>query len=213
MQAVKRFLRTTLILAVAVIGGAIAYAYSGLYDVSVGIGHNPLTQWYLNTVRERSIARRAAGIEVPPLPGQDRIQAGAIAYDQGCAGCHGRPGRPPRDTWDPAPPALTRGQPDPAATFWVVRNGIKMSAMPAIPAERIDDSTLWNIIAFLQTAASLTEGEYRQLVEPPPAPEPEPESGTPPEPESAAEEPASDDGDTEAADDEPPSEPAPDDGH
>jgi len=184
MQAIKRFLKTVLILAVAVIGGAIAYAFSGLYDVSVGTGHTAPTQWYLNTLRERSIARRAASIEVPSLNDSGMINAGAAAYDQGCAGCHGRPGRAPRDQWDPIPPALTRGQPDPAATYWVVRNGIKMSAMPAIPAERVDDATLWNIIAFLQTASSLTEGEYRQLVEPPPAPEPAPEPapGTPPQP-------------------------------
>lgn len=173
MSAIKAFLRTTLILVVLAVAAAIAYAWSGLYDISVGSGHNPLTHWYLETLKERSIERRAATIEVPGLTDPAMIADGARAYDDGCAGCHGRPGRPPRDRWEPVPPALTRGQPDPAEVFWVVRNGIKMSAMPAYPAEQLDDAALWGIIAFLQTASSLTEGEYRQMVEPPPDPEPE----------------------------------------
>lgn len=176
MNAILRFLRTTLILAVLVVAGAIAYAYSGWYDISVGTGHNPITHWYLETLRERSVERRAAGIEVPPLNGPDMMQTGARAYNQACAGCHGRPGREPRDTWDPAPPPLTRMNNDPAETFWVVRNGIKMSAMPAIAEERINDETVWAIAAFLSDAPRFTEGEYRELVEPPPEPEPEPEA-------------------------------------
>ncbi len=182
MSAIKSFVKIALVLFVLVVAGAIAYAMSGLYDISVGSGHSSLTNWYLETLRDRSIERRAAGIEVPRLEGADMIVQGAISYDNGCAGCHGRPGRPPRDRWEPAPPALTRSQPDPAGTFWVVRNGIKMSAMPAYPAQQIDDSTVWNIVAFLQTAASLTEGEYREMVEPPPEPEQEPEPEAEPAP-------------------------------
>lgn len=178
MKAIGRFIRTVLILAILVVGGAIAYALSGHYDVSVGTGHTAVTKWYLDTVRERSIERRAAEISVPDLDDLDMIEAGAVTFDQACAGCHGRPGRDPSDSFDPRPPALTRGQPDPAAAFWVTRNGIKMSAMPARSEERMSDEDIWNVIAFLQTASTLTEGEYREMVEPPPEPEPaeEPEA-------------------------------------
>jgi len=177
MQAIGRFIRTALILAILVFGGAIAYALSGHYDVAVGSGHQPWTQWFLKTVRERSIARRTADIEVPGLDAEDQFISGAQAYDQGCAGCHGRPGREPSDRFDPRPPALTRRSPQPAETFWVIRNGIKMSAMPAIGQERLTDEQAWAVVAFLQGASRLTEGEYRQLVEPPPpAPQPEAEN-------------------------------------
>ncbi|MDT8410566.1 MAG: cytochrome c [Wenzhouxiangellaceae bacterium] len=176
MKAIARFLKTTLILAVILIGGAIAYAYSGFYDIAVGTGHNPITHWYLETLREHSIERRAARLEVPPLADARMIRAGAIGYDQSCAGCHGRPGRPPSASFDPRPPALTRGKPDPAAAFWAIRNGIKMSAMPSRGKDRMSDDEAWQVVAFLQTASGLTEGEYRELVEPPPEPEPaEPE--------------------------------------
>lgn len=174
MKAIGRFIRTILILAVLVIGGAIAYAFSGHYDVSVGSGHTAVTNWYLETLREHSIERRTAELEVPDLTDPEMIEAGAVAFDESCSGCHGRPGRDPSDSFDPRPPALTRGQPDPAGVFWVTRNGIKMSAMPARGEDRMSDEVIWTIAAFLQTASSLTEGEYREMIEPEEELEPEP---------------------------------------
>jgi len=192
MKAIGMFIRTVLILAVIVIGAAIAYAYSGHYDISVGSGHMPWTNWYLETLRNRSIESRAADIEVPDLDGTEMFEAGAVAYDNACAGCHGRPGRDPSDGFEPRPPALTRGQPDPAGLFWVVRNGIKMSAMPRIGENRVSDEQVWQIAAFLQDASRLTEGEYRELVEPPEAePETQPEAAAE---DSANEEPATESG-------------------
>lgn len=116
-----------------------------------------------------------------------------MVYDNGCAGCHGRPGREPSSSWEPAPPALTRNAWDPAQLFWVVRNGIKMSAMPRIGPERISDDQVWQVAAFLQEASSLTEGEYREIVEPPPEPEPEPAA-------AESDGSANDNGDSAAAD-------------
>lgn len=179
MKAITSFLKTVLVLAVIVVGGAVAYAYSGFYDVSVGTGHNAVTHWYLSTLRYNSIKQRAAELEVPTLDDEEMSRAGAVSYDQGCAGCHGRPGREPSSSFDPRPPALTRHNHDPAYTFWVVRNGIKMSAMPARGEDRMPDEQVWEVAAFLQDASRLTEGEYRQMVEPPPPPpevEPVPES-------------------------------------
>lgn len=206
MKTIGRFIRTVLILAIIVVGAAIAYAYSGHYDISVGSGHAPWTAWYLETLRHRSIESRAADIEVPDLDGPEMMQAGAMAYDETCAGCHGRPGREPSDSFEPRPPALTRGQADPAELFWVVRNGIKMSAMPSIGENRVSDEQVWQIAAFLQDASRLTEGEYRELIKPP-EPEPEPEAA---EEDTETEEPATED--EESADSGEPAEDATDEG-
>ena len=181
MKAITRFLKTALVLAVIVIGGAIAYAYSG-YLRRVG-GHRPQRRHPLvpRHAAQQFDRARAAELEVPPLDDEEMIRAGAVSYDQGCAGCHGRPGREPSNSFDPRPPALTRHAHDPAMTFWVVRNGIKMSAMPARGEDRMPDEQVWEVAAFLQDASRLTEGEYREMVEPPPEVEPVPE----PEPEPA----------------------------
>lgn len=160
MKAIK----TIIVLMIVAIGAAVAYAYSGWYDVSVGTGHNAVTQWYLETLRERSIESRAADIQVPDLDDPDMIQAGSLHYDDGCAGCHGKPGKEPSDTFDPRPPALSRHAEDPAEAYWIIQNGIKMSAMP-IKGRGHSEEEVWSMVAFLQELPELTIEEYEAMVE------------------------------------------------
>lgn len=159
-----RTIRTIIVLVIVAIGAAVAYAYSGWYDVSVGTGHNPVTQWYLDTLRDRSVAERAADIQVPALDDPGMVQAGSLHYDDGCAGCHGKPGRESAEVFDPRPPELHRRTGDPAAAYWIIQNGIKMSAMP-IKGRGHSDEEIWSIVAFLQKLPELTPGEYKQMVE------------------------------------------------
>jgi len=51
----------------AVIGGASLLVYAGIYNVAADIPHTQPVFWLMTTVRERSIAVRAAGIVVPGL--------------------------------------------------------------------------------------------------------------------------------------------------
>lgn len=159
-----RTIRTIIVLVIVAIGAAVAYAYSGWYDVSVGTGHNPVTQWYLDTLRDRSVAERAADIQVPALDDPDMIQAGSLHYDDGCAGCHGKPGQESADVFDPRPPELARHAEDPADTYWIIQNGIKMSAMP-IKGRGHSEEEVWSMVAFLQKLPELTAGEYKEMVE------------------------------------------------
>lgn len=159
-----RTIRTIIILFIVAIGAVVAYAYSGWYDVSVGTGHNAVTKWYLETLRDRSIAARAADIQVPALDDPEMIQAGSLHYDDGCAGCHGKPDRDPADTFDPRPPALSGHAEDPAAAYWIIQNGIKMSAMP-IKGRGHSDEEVWSMVAFLQELPELTADEYEAMVE------------------------------------------------
>ena len=64
----------------------------------------------------------------------------------------------------PKPPALTASakQWSPGELFWIIRNGIKMSGMPAWPDHRDDD--IWSIIAFLQKLPNMSEQDYGKLV-------------------------------------------------
>lgn len=156
-------LKTLAITLLIVIGAAIAYAYSGWYDVSVGSGHNALTGWYLETVRERSVERAASDLTVPEdIDSDSRVQAGAGHYRDMCAGCHGRPERAPTDRFDPAPPPLARYAPEPAEAFVAIRNGIKMSAMPKHTDH--DESATWDLVAFLQVLPELAPSEYEDMM-------------------------------------------------
>jgi mono/diheme cytochrome c family protein len=84
-----------------------------------------------------------------------------------CTGCHLAPGA--RDSeirpgLYPQPPDLTRSPPpSPARAFWVIKHGIKMTAMPAWGTTH-DDAAVWNIVAFLQKLPTLSPGQYQSLV-------------------------------------------------
>jgi mono/diheme cytochrome c family protein len=56
-------------------------------------------------------------------------------------------------------------QATPAEEFWVIKHGIKMSAMPAWGAAH-DDSTIWAIVAFVRQLPDLTPDRYQALTGP-----------------------------------------------
>lgn len=154
-----------LVLAVA---GVVGFAYSGLYDVSATSRHTGLVHWMLSTTSHSSIERRADGIEVPDLGDETLVRAGASDFDAMCVACHGAPGRQPDPVGqglNPPPPDLARSAShmDPAELFWVTKNGIKMTGMPAWGATHEDDA-LWPVVAFLKRLPELDETQYRALL-------------------------------------------------
>lgn len=158
-----RTIRIFIVLMVVAIGAVVAYAYSGLYDVSVGTGHNAVTQWYLDTLRDRSLQTRAADVSVPAsLAAEERAKAGAGHFREMCVACHGRPGREPSRSFEPRPPVLHREAVDPARAFVAVKHGIKMSAMPHQGDHSERD--IWDIAAFLQMLPEMDEADYEAFV-------------------------------------------------
>jgi mono/diheme cytochrome c family protein len=124
-------------------------------------------RWLLETTRERSIERRAEGIIVPDLSGDERAAAGAAAFDDMCAGCHGAPGREPfvaAKDMNPPPPHLddSASELTPAELFWVIKHGIRMTGMPAWGPTH-SDTELWDLVAFIQRLPKLDSDAYRRL--------------------------------------------------
>lgn len=175
-MAPRRFLTCIkcLVFTVAVaVAAGVGFIYSGLYPVGAGDRHTALTFWALETLRDRSIARASAGIEVPAeLETSERLLAGGADYSAMCEGCHLKPGKTESDFTlglNPVPPDLTR----PAQTqgdvesqarrrFWIIKHGIKASGMPAWGPGH-DDERIWNMVAFLQRLPDLSSGQYQIL--------------------------------------------------
>ncbi len=155
-----------LLIVVVLILGVLA-ALSGIYDVAADSPHLALTQAIIGYVRESSIETRADGIKVPPLGDSKMIAEGAGHYDAMCTACHLAPGMADnemRPGMNPKPPALATIPPDdPAEQFWIVKHGIKMTAMPAWGTTHTD-AEIWDIVAFLQKLPKLTPAQYRALV-------------------------------------------------
>jgi mono/diheme cytochrome c family protein len=117
-------------------------------------------------VRDRSIAAGAADLTVPDLADRDLIAQGAGHYSEMCTVCHLAPGVTTselRQGLYPAPPDFSAGTSlRPAEAFWVIKHGIKMSAMPAWGSTH-DDEAIWAIVAFLQQLPTLDANEYSAL--------------------------------------------------
>jgi len=155
------------VLLLIVVGKAV-FIWSGAYNIAADEPHWWLTARVMDTLRDRSIAARAADIAVPKLDDESLIRAGAGNYDAMCAGCHLKPGLESTESSKglyPAPPVLTRKRiEDPAAAFWVIKHGVKMSGMPAW-GKSMDDGYIWGLVAFLQRLPDMPRGKYDELVE------------------------------------------------
>jgi mono/diheme cytochrome c family protein len=156
-------------LVVWIIIGIIAYfvvAYTGAYAVGADVPHWGVTKHAIGFLREHTIEKRAADITPPPLDDPALVKEGAEHYAQMCTGCHLAPGMTEselRDGLYPRPPNLTRFAPDPAESFWIIKHGLKMTAMPAW-GKTHDDQKIWAMVAFLQKQPKMSASEYRGLI-------------------------------------------------
>ncbi len=169
-----------------VLGGAVAvivlgavagllYVGSGRVEIGADSPHSAAVVTLLGYARERALDVRTRNLIVPALDDPKRIASGASEYAEMCAGCHLAPGmannelRPglypqPPDLSEPQPPAADAEQAraEAARDFWVIKHGIKMSAMPAWGLTH-DDETIWNIVAFLQKLPQLSAEQYAMM--------------------------------------------------
>jgi mono/diheme cytochrome c family protein len=162
-----RVLVTTAIAAIAV---GFGFMYSGVYDVSAASGHNPLVAWLLHKTYVQSLHHHAAHIEVPTdLMTVASVEAGARIYANTCALCHGAPGQklsPIGQGILPLAPQLLAParRNNPQLMFWVIKNGVKMTAMPAF-GKTLDDRTVWDLTAFLYKGRGISAQAFEKMGE------------------------------------------------
>lgn len=142
----------------------------GLPSIAATEPHWEVTEWLLGATMRNGVARRARGI-VPPgdLDDAVRIRRGAIAYDAMCVACHAAPGVAAEALAEglmPRPPDLSEEAAGwgSAELFWITRNGIRMTGMPAFGPTHSDED-LWDLVAFLRRLPETSDEEYAELVE------------------------------------------------
>jgi mono/diheme cytochrome c family protein len=148
----------------AVAGGV--FVCSGLYNIGADAPHTRPVFAAMQALRDRSIEVHSKDIAVPDLDDQQLILKGAGQYAAMCTGCHLKPGAKDseiRPGLYPQPPNLSQVRVDPKAAFWVIKHGIKMSAMPAWGGSH-DDATIWSMVAFLQKLPGMTPAQYEDIV-------------------------------------------------
>jgi cytochrome c553 len=156
-----------LVAGAAAIGG-LAVASSGVVPMKASTGHWEITARFLHFSMRQSVKTHAIGISVPALEDEALVLRGAAHYDLACRACHGAAGGEipvlPA-AMIPRPRALAIHARDwrPRELFYIVKHGMKFTAMPAWPAQQRDDE-VWAMVAFLRRLPSLGSGEYDRLV-------------------------------------------------
>jgi mono/diheme cytochrome c family protein len=153
------------------VGGALVFA--GFYDIGADAPHTPPVHWLIETLRDRSIAVRARAIAVPAdLNSQQRIATGAGLYAEMCTGCHLAPGMEKTEIsqglYPPAPQLSRPLAHTSAEEFWMIKHGVKLTAMPAWGRTH-GDQLIWDMVAFIRKLPSLTPAQYQALVKSAPA--------------------------------------------
>jgi mono/diheme cytochrome c family protein len=131
------------------------------------VPHNRVTLKLISFLTDNSITHHAKGITPPNLSDISLIKTGYSHYNEMCVGCHGAPGILRDETGlglYPKPPDLSRSAKEipPAELFWITKNGIKMTGMPAFGKTHKDDK-IWAIVAFMEKLPGMTKEQYQAL--------------------------------------------------
>ena len=156
------FIKTLIFVIIILIIGALIFIYSGTYNVAATNPDSFIVKWVLETTKKYSVKKHSENIERPKLNEASMIREGREHYEDSCEGCHGAPGIDPSEGFNPSPPLLAEEAEElsSAELFWVTKNGIKMTGMPAFGSFKSDDE-IWSIVAFLKTLPDLTPETYK----------------------------------------------------
>ncbi|GBL47438.1 cytochrome c family protein [Sulfuriferula multivorans] len=151
----------------ALVLGAGVFVWSGIYNPGADSPHWKITYALMQATRARSVEQHASAIRLPAnLDDPQLILKGAGQYAAMCTSCHLAPGMKDselRPRLYPQPPNLSEVSVNPREAFWVIKHGMKMSAMPAWGPSH-DDATIWSMVAFLQKLPAMTPAQYKEIV-------------------------------------------------
>ena len=113
------------------------------------------------------MARRAPKENNPYAGEPAAIATGLDQYRNNCVICHGAPGVAgaalSKGINPPAPALGKSGDDTPdGELFWVIKHGIRMTAMPAFGPTHTDEE-IWKIVAFIRHLPDLTAPERDTL--------------------------------------------------
>lgn len=166
----KKIILTVMVTLAILISGFLIYITTGSCDVSQLTPHNGLTKWVIRKTTHSSINKRMNENVVPAdFNDTSRIILGFKHYDEMCTVCHGAPGMKPWEMAEglyPKPPQIYKhkDQEDPQEFFWIIKNGIRMTGMPAYGPSH-SDKKIWAITAFVtEKLNKMTPEEYLEWV-------------------------------------------------
>jgi mono/diheme cytochrome c family protein len=141
------------------LGLAVAVVIVGWNQVRLDALQEPgRVETFLATVVKQFLVSRSSREGIPPPPSnlQESIAEGDKLYASDCSMCHGSDGHTPSDfgRWmyprasDLTSPLVQRYSD--RELFWIVKNGIRLSGMPAFGRVESEDH-IWHLVNYLKT--------------------------------------------------------------
>ena len=152
---------------VVVVVVALVVVYAGAFNVAATQPDPPGLDWVLSTTMDNSVRHHAAGLPVSPTYQSPDLAEGYEHFNEMCVTCHGAPGvgrGRVLQGLNPEAPDLSEAAGDwsPSELFWIVKNGVKMSGMPAFGPTHSDEK-IWNITAFVKGLPEMTPAQYAAM--------------------------------------------------
>ena len=122
---------------------------------------------FLATEAKRILIHRSSRYGIPAAPTnlQASVEEGEKLFGTECAMCHGLDGHTPTDTgrWMyPRASDLTSPnvqQYSDRELYWIVKNGIRLSGMPAFGKVESDDH-IWNLVQYVRTLRASVPSQH-----------------------------------------------------
>jgi mono/diheme cytochrome c family protein len=163
----KKLIPVVVVVALCAIGGFVFINF-GFFDIAANRPHSKLTLWFINKTVTQSVKRRARGINPPDLSNPLIVRSGGYRFQQMCVQCHGGPGVERSDAGEglyPEGPDLAHAKRRwaPQELFWITKNGLKMTGMPAW-AHASTDEEIWSMVAFMEQMPAISPEKYQQML-------------------------------------------------
>ncbi len=145
----------------------VAVGTVGLAQMQLGALQEPgHFETVLATRAKHFLVRRSSREGIPPAPVnlQASIEEGDKLFGTECGACHGLDGHKPTDAgrWMyPRAADLTSAevqQYSDRELFWIIRNGIRLSGMPAFGRVESDEH-IWNLVQYVRTLPQRTDSK------------------------------------------------------
>ncbi len=146
----------------------LAVLASGMMNMSAATPAGKFESTIAPWAFDRSMDRHAKKAENPFAGNAKAVGYGLEHYKDNCAVCHGAPGLkpsdigeglnpPPPDLWSDDSQELSDGE-----MFWIVKNGIRMTGMPAFGKSHSDEM-IWHMVTFVRHMPKITDAERDQI--------------------------------------------------
>lgn len=164
-RPVKHVLVTVGVIAMLGVLAAAGILYSGLFNVAATVTDAAPLRWMFVTVREGSIKYHARHIQAPAVADAAHLANGFKVYREDCVMCHTPAGQQPSPMalgFNPQAPSFAENDMTVAQLFWVAKNGIRFTGMPAWGPSR-SDQDLWDAVGFAMKLPEMSAADYAAM--------------------------------------------------